>query len=369
MTGGASVTYGSNVSEKGGIVHITSTGKLTTDDPTELEGDAQLIVYGELDAGSNNKNVILRNNGNELYVMGTLSVHELLMESSEDSLFIFGGSSVTVNEKFKMQNTARLCMESAASLATKDLINDATNPVIVASGGESCISFTNSGTVNQDFTADPSVNVCQGASATCSSCNWGSANVQTNCGSCGALLPVELIEWNAGVWNDGVLLRWVTLSETNNDYFKVERSLNGLDFEPVGSVLGAGTTGSVQHYQLVDPEGSSDYYYRLTQYDFDGKSQVFQLVRANATNHHKGKVNLPIASWPLDLTRFQGQAVAVQVRSVTGQLLQEYRLAPHADLFLTPQDLNLPYSNGIYHVVLRDEQHGLIGALPVAVVQ
>lgn len=322
MTGGASVTYSSAAGEKGGIVHVTSTGTLTTDDPTELEGDAQMIIYGTVDAGSNNKNIVLRNNNNNLWIMGTLTAHEILMESSTDSLFIYGGSSVTANDKFKMQNTARLCMEPGAALSTKDLINDATDPVVVASGGTACFAYTNNGTVNQDFTADNDLTVCEGPSTSCPGCKWGSATVQSGCTSCGGLLPVDLAEWNVGIWADGVMARWITLSETNNDYFEVQRSSDGIHFETIGTVMGNGTSSEVNQYQFMDRSGDGSDYYRLVQHDFDGAQQIYHAVMANPSNRHLNNAISTPADWPIVLPVASGEYILTVYTGIGQQVLR-----------------------------------------------
>ena len=66
-------------------------------------------------------------------------------------------------------------------------------------------------------------------------------------------LPVEFLDFQAESSEPVVLLRWVTASEINNDFFTIERSLNGIDFEEVKRVQGAGTSSQVLHYQDTDP--------------------------------------------------------------------------------------------------------------------
>ena len=85
-------------------------------------------------------------------------------------------------------------------------------------------------------------------------------------------LPIELIDFKP-VYKDGlVLLKWSTASESKNDYFTVEKSTDGLNFESIGYVKGAGESTQLINYQLVDNRISTDVmYYRLKQTDFDGK--------------------------------------------------------------------------------------------------
>lgn len=85
-------------------------------------------------------------------------------------------------------------------------------------------------------------------------------------------LPIELRAFHAIEWDDGVRFMWTTASETNNDYFSVERSADGRDWVVVLRVDGAGNSSSSLDYEATDPEplaGTS--YYRLKQTDFDGQ--------------------------------------------------------------------------------------------------
>ncbi|TXB66795.1 T9SS type A sorting domain-containing protein [Vicingus serpentipes] len=86
------------------------------------------------------------------------------------------------------------------------------------------------------------------------------------------LLPVELSQFNARVKDDIVELEWITLSQTNNDYFTIEKSIDGENYEVVKVVDGEGNSTSFKGYTDYDTKpykGIS--YYRLKQTDFDGK--------------------------------------------------------------------------------------------------
>jgi hypothetical protein len=68
-----------------------------------------------------------------------------------------------------------------------------------------------------------------------------------------------------------VQVDWVTSIEINNDFFTVERSVNGTDWEVIATVDGAGNSSTELHYSIDDKDpypGLS--YYRLKQTDFDG---------------------------------------------------------------------------------------------------
>ena len=91
-----------------------------------------------------------------------------------------------------------------------------------------------------------------------------------------ALLPVHLTTFTATAQSASVLVQWQTAKEVNNDYFTVERSLDGKSFETIGTVQGSGTTDATTDYRFVDETPATGInYYRLTQTDYDGSSEAF----------------------------------------------------------------------------------------------
>ena len=96
---------------------------------------------------------------------------------------------------------------------------------------------------------------------------------------CSMALPVELLFFTADFENGKVDLHWQTASETDNDYFLVQRSPDGEHWESIAEVQGAGNSITAISYHLVDYdplEGTS--YYRLQQVDFDGTSAYSPIV-------------------------------------------------------------------------------------------
>lgn len=93
------------------------------------------------------------------------------------------------------------------------------------------------------------------------------------------ILPIELVFFKPEISEERVTLLWATASEKDNDYFVVERSRDGLDFESVASVAGAAFSNEIRHYEVDDPspvDGKS--YYRLKQVDFDGSRSFSRII-------------------------------------------------------------------------------------------
>lgn len=95
-------------------------------------------------------------------------------------------------------------------------------------------------------------------------------------------LPVELITFNGTIINGAVVLNWATASETNNDYFTIEKSKNAINFETVAFAAGAGNSNTLLNYSTKDNEPFSGVtYYRLKQTDFDGKYTYSNLLKVD----------------------------------------------------------------------------------------
>ena len=95
-------------------------------------------------------------------------------------------------------------------------------------------------------------------------------------------MPIELISFLAQASELKVILTWATGSETNNDYFTIEKTKDGINFEQLAIVEGAGNSTSLNNYSLTDNnpfEGNS--YYRLKQTDFDGNYSFSSIINVN----------------------------------------------------------------------------------------
>jgi hypothetical protein len=91
-------------------------------------------------------------------------------------------------------------------------------------------------------------------------------------------LPVVLLGFNGKAQELNNLLTWSTASETNNQYFTVEKSDDAINWNELGRVTGAGNSNDIKNYSLVDPVPFQTTYYRLTQTDYNGTKTTFQTI-------------------------------------------------------------------------------------------
>ena len=97
-------------------------------------------------------------------------------------------------------------------------------------------------------------------------------------GSCDPL-PIELLYFDAKIKNNKVICNWITATEINTDYFVIQRTINGIDFEDIGTIGAAGNSFNNISYEFEDVSPLNGIsYYRLKQYDLDGKNESFGLV-------------------------------------------------------------------------------------------
>lgn len=103
------------------------------------------------------------------------------------------------------------------------------------------------------------------------------ASAQTD--SIGTFTPVEFLGLKISV-EDTPVLRWSTATETNNDYFVISR-MDGEEFTDITTVTGAGTKSTPTEYEFRDSGVSGLVYYKLSQIDFDGTTEVLAITSVN----------------------------------------------------------------------------------------
>ena len=97
--------------------------------------------------------------------------------------------------------------------------------------------------------------------------------------ACAMTLPIELISFTGNKSNNTNHLDWAVASERDNDYYTIEKSIDGLKWNNIGSVDGAGTINQNLEYEFIDysPESVINYY-RLSQTDLNGLSTDLKII-------------------------------------------------------------------------------------------
>jgi len=94
-----------------------------------------------------------------------------------------------------------------------------------------------------------------------------------------SILPVTIADYKAyKTAASQATIAWTTSREVNNSHFTLERSANGIQFNPLKDV----TANSQQSYKLTDDHPlKGENYYRLLQTDKDGKKTFFSILKLN----------------------------------------------------------------------------------------
>ena len=72
------------------------------------------------------------------------------------------------------------------------------------------------------------------------------------------------------------MLKWSTASEHNSSYFDIERSIDGIEWGIVGTKQAAVNSNTQINYSYLDAINQFKiHYYKLVQYDIDGKFEVY----------------------------------------------------------------------------------------------
>lgn len=92
-------------------------------------------------------------------------------------------------------------------------------------------------------------------------------------------LPIELSYFKGIKESNNVKLEWETLSEKNNSHFEIQKSTNGIDFETMDIINGAGNSNKPISYSCIDYNPNIGInYYRLKQVDCDGRFELFRII-------------------------------------------------------------------------------------------
>lgn len=98
------------------------------------------------------------------------------------------------------------------------------------------------------------------------------------------VLPVELIYFDGVGYPTFNLLKWSTASENNSDYFSLEVSIDGFYWQKIGIKQAAGNSNTVMNYSYLHSfKEYNVHYYKLLQYDYDGKYKEYGPISVDNT--------------------------------------------------------------------------------------
>ncbi|MEO1261125.1 MAG: T9SS type A sorting domain-containing protein [Bacteroidota bacterium] len=184
--------------------------------------------------------------------------------------------------------------------------------------------------------------------------NWGVGSPTP--GLPNALLPIELTAFEGFAKNNRVELFWETALEINNDFFSVQHSLDGFSFFEIGRKDGAGDAYTSNQYEYFHSQPfAGDNFYRLVQFDLDGKKSVSPVIKVAMKDESLILVYPTLVKNDLNivLNKMPEQEVEYFVLNKMGQISNQGKFNPENKSFT----INLNSINtGVYFLKLKNGQ-------------
>lgn len=178
-------------------------------------------------------------------------------------------------------------------------------------------------------------------------------NVVVDC-----LLPVALAYFHAEAHQGAVELKWAA-SAPEIDFYTVQRSVNGMDFESLGTVAGSGAAESTYSFTDIAPL-NGEAFYRLQAVDQNGQvdySDVFHLDGAG----HSLQVSAPVPNPAHSTLAFAlqssiSQTAAFSLTDLTGK--QVYRQSLDLEEGVRQVVLGVDHlPRGLYFLTVQGKEH------------
>ncbi len=153
-------------------------------------------------------------------------------------------------------------------------------------------------------------------------------------------LPIELTSFSVNCNPNDVSLTWKTASESNNDYFTIEYSEDGINFSEKEIIKSKGNSNSTESYTFNLDELLG--YVRLKQTDFNGKYTYSEILAVNCAND--GVIVYPNPTNGTMTISFNS-AEKVYLYNQLGQIVKEF------DGFMESKTVSISeLADGMYHL-------------------
>ena len=173
-------------------------------------------------------------------------------------------------------------------------------------------------------------------------------------------LPVEWLEFTAQLSEAGVALHWRTSNEAGTDFYSVERSLDGEDFELINT-LPKNESLAYSYQDMELPQNRQRVvYYRIRQTDLNGH-YTFSEIRTVMLRESVSAIGIQVSPNPAS------EEITVHWKNLAGQgrlqilnSLNQVVMEAYYPAFPLEQSLLLPVNSlpsGLYFVRIQDDTH------------
>jgi hypothetical protein len=173
-------------------------------------------------------------------------------------------------------------------------------------------------------------------------------------------LPIDISAFKADCDNGTALIQWTSLSELNNAYYTVTKTMDNIHFETVGTIKGAGTTSQPTNYSLTDyaPFPGTSYYF-LSQTDFDNTTtQVSTIPFSGCASNPTTTIyayNTTNSSVIVQINSVAADNFNISLVNMLGQTITSQNHAVALGSNQIP--LNFTLSPGIYIINVKNDKY------------
>lgn len=164
------------------------------------------------------------------------------------------------------------------------------------------------------------------------------------------VLPVKFYDLSVKMLYNNAVINFSTLTEINNYFFEIERSIDGITFETISIIPGAGNSHDRLFYTWTDHSPINGYnYYRIKQTDFDGKSTFSNVISIfNSDNIDIFEIRPTLVEDQLHIQTSSVQSYNIKIMNAEGKIM-----SAHSNL-VESQNIDVShYPVGFYFVTIH----------------
>jgi len=168
------------------------------------------------------------------------------------------------------------------------------------------------------------------------------------------VLPATLKYFTAWKTSEGNILKWVSLKETDNAFFEVERSVDGTNYVTIDRVTGQNNSDVEKNYEYPDPSPPAKCFYRLKMIANNGKKTYSNVIRVERQAKINSKITFNnIVTDQIVLQTSDLKQDKLQIKIVDGAGREVY----HQDTRINSRNslINVNTNNiskGLYYLIL-----------------
>lgn len=206
---------------------------------------------------------------------------------------------------------------------------------------------------------------------------FGTANITSNTVSTGTVasadffrvwtlvnqsspLPIELLYFKVECEDsNGLNFEWASATESNNDYYTIEGSVDGVNWHALKTIDGAGNSSTQLNYTTSVTLENDYIYFRLKQTDFNGSYKYSDIVyeACGAIDVKSDFVVYPNPNngeFSLLLYNMINETATVEIIDVLGQKVKEFTVHPDEKKY--SQEIKIEgFKTGTYLIIVKTD--------------